>query len=101
MKFSHTANDLKPLEEKWGVRPPDVDCPKCWPDDGYGYRPTRRGRARFKNFSRNITKHDVKGKCFTCAGTGLQAIPFTEVIKADGVWGKPDVDKWLKRGTDE
>ena len=81
-------------EDKWGVRPPNVDCCKCWPDAGYGFRGTRAGKKRLKEEIR-VKIHDIKGPCFTCVGTGLEAIPFTEVLKG-GDWGPRDVDKWLR-----
>ena len=95
MRFSASLEVVLPRcgEGRWGVRPTDVDCCKCWPDAGYGFRPTRKGKKRLNEHTR-IKEHDIKGPCFTCAGTGLEAIPLTEVIRG-GDWGSDDVDNWL------
>ncbi len=85
--------------EQWGRRSPDVDCIKCWPSEGWGHRPTRKGKAKFDG-SRRVNMGHIKGPCFTCAGTGVEAIPFTEVI-GGGDWGSIDVHKWLKTGLHE
>jgi len=77
---------------KWGDRPPDVDCLKCWPSPGYGYRPTRRGKVRTEDPSVAPMLKDVKGVCFYCAGTGLVPIPRAEVMRV--AWDEESAAYW-------
>ncbi len=100
MTYKHGAtryDDVAPTvgTNQWKRRVPNVDCINCWPSRGWGYRPTRKGKENAKR----LTMHDVKGICFTCAGTGLEAIPFTEVIRG-GDWGRIDVVEWLNDDPD-
>ena len=80
-------------EPQYMARPTTVDCLACWPNPGWGWRPTRKGKANWRQGAQ-ITQHDVKGVCFTCAGTGLIAIPMREVI-AKWEWDDDDRDQWL------
>lgn len=75
-------------------RPTNVDCMRCWPNPGWGWRPTRKGKENWKKGAQ-LTTYDVKGVCFTCAGTGLIAIPMKEVV-AKCSWGEADTARWLE-----
>ena len=75
-------------------RPTDVDCPKCFPHKGWGYRPTRKGRKRWDD-QQTLSSRDVKGPCFTCAGTGLVPIPLVEVIR-NCTWDLEQGKQWLE-----
>ncbi len=72
--------NLEPrMQNQYYARPTTMDCIKCWPNPGWGWRPTRKGKANWKQGAQ-LTPHDSLGVCFTCAGTGLLAIPRKEVI---------------------
>jgi 5-methylcytosine-specific restriction endonuclease McrA len=79
----------------WGLRPMDVDCIRCWPQKGYGWRPTRKGKARCEDEDVSPRMSDVKGVCLYCAGTGITPIPLREVIR-NPPWGQAEVDEWEK-----
>lgn len=82
--------------KKWGFRPMDADCYRCWPQKGYGWRPTRKGKARYdEDEATGARMSDVKGECLYCAGTGLTTIPLREVI-TNPPWGQAEVDEWEK-----
>jgi hypothetical protein len=68
---------------------------KCWPQPGWGHRPTRKGKAAWEG-EEKIYPHHIKGACFYCAGTGLKPIPMEEVMKrANWMWDDEDAQAWL------
>lgn len=76
-------------------RPVHLDCKRCWPQRGWGHRPTRKGKKAWENKERIYTHH-VKGPCFYCGGTGLVPIPMEEIMqRAPWMWEEEDAKQWL------
>lgn len=95
MSHGEVQKKLSPrIGVQWGKRPPDVDCGRCWPSQGWGHRPTRKGKKKWDD-NDMVGIHDVKGVCFYCAGTGLVPIPLTEVFDHPD-WGLEEGIKWMR-----
>jgi hypothetical protein len=87
------SENLTPRPPLFKNRSPVIDCMKCWPRWGWGHRPTRKGRKNFDSGVK-VGPDDIKGPCFTCAGTGQVAIPFADVVQSDEYWDAVDVQEW-------
>lgn len=92
--------ELQPLPKGFKWRSPTLDCQKCWPRWGWGYRPTRKGKQHWLD-GVQINVDDIKGVCFTCQGTGLVALPFAETLKSSKYWDMDDVQEWLYEEHDD
>jgi hypothetical protein len=78
-------------------RPTHLDCKKCFPQHGWGWRATRKGKIKWEE-GETPTKKDLKGVCFACAGTGLIPIPMEEVFSTrplHWLWDDEDAGEWL------
>ena len=97
MSEGEVHQDVQPrIGEMYMHRPPHLDCKKCWPQYGWGHRPTRKGKVAWEQDKRKLYTHHIKGPCFFCAGTGLVPIPMEEVFRksADWMWNENDADNW-------
>ncbi len=94
MSQGEISHDMQPRSGgQWANRPNNVDCLKCWPSSGWGYRPTRRGKQKWEEEEIQVSMKDVKGVCFSCAGTGILPIPLCEVMK-NPEWTEEDATRW-------
>jgi len=77
-------------------RPTHLDCKRCWPQHGWGHRPTRKGKQAWIDEAIVYTHH-IKGPCLSCAGTGLVPIPMEEVFVTRPLtwtWDVEDANVW-------